>query len=152
MKKALSLVLKAVCLPLAVSMVFLLCGATGTGMASAAAYWLSEIQRQEQLDAYFQQVMRYSADMKAIDAELVEGRLSLRGAVGAIRAEAENEPPGIALFIGRLPGHSVEERYMRWVISRIGNRLRKSSRQGEVLRHLDAELHAWIAEHDHAES
>ena len=139
---AFTFLLRVAGLPVILGVTLLLCGQTGRGTASAVTDWLHEVERSNRIDADRSEFRHYYAVNDVINCDLIEGRVSLREAVAAMRAEQEDRPPGYPSPVEGFPGRSVEERYMRLAILRTSNRLGQSSRKGEVLQHLHAELQA----------
>jgi hypothetical protein len=136
--KRLPLCAGGVCLLLAAALCWVRLSSFG------GADWVGEALRRERIDAEREALNRSTAVTRGILTDLVEGRLSLREAADALRAEHESRPRRLQPPYLVRPDSSVEEDYLRWTCRLAEIHLEDSPRRPQVTRRLREELRACL--------
>jgi hypothetical protein len=101
-----------------------------------------EAQREESLRSEGVVLLDSTKTARQILGDLDAGRLSLREAAAALRAEHEGRPSRFRLPVHPLPGESVDECYMREIVRDAEVRLESDSSRHELLKRLRTEFQA----------
>jgi hypothetical protein len=100
----------------------------------------SEFERLERLTADREYVDRRQESVRALAADVVAGRLSLRGAAEDLRLLDVNSPEHLRLHIEYQDGRTEEERHCRSMVAHVRAYLGHDDRAPAVLARLEAEL------------
>jgi hypothetical protein len=104
--------------------------------------WPGEGERLDRLEADREHLERRRELTRSLASDLVEGRLNLRQAASALRAENLNSPPHLAMHVEYVAGTTEEERYCRAMMGHLRTYLQGDARGPAVLTRLEAELEA----------
>jgi hypothetical protein len=128
-------------------------GAGAVGAVLAGAFFVGcsilspsgvpeEVERQARLEADMAHLERRQEVIRSLGTELVEGRMSLREAAAAWRAEDAGSPRRLRMRVELTPGRTEEERYCWSVLLNVRVQLEGDARAPAVLARLEAELAA----------
>jgi hypothetical protein len=102
----------------------------------------AEGERLDRLEADRERLEHRREVIRALATALAEGRLSLREAAAALRAENLSSPPHLAMHVEYLPGATEEERYCRAMLRHVRAQLEGDGRLPALLARLESEAEA----------